>query len=855
MKVFRHAIIVLIGITILISCHEDVNSDNGESQTKTDVTIPDVYGEITGDLMGYVYTDGNTPASGAEVSMYSGATITDEYGLFSFSNIGLDAQGTLVTVSKAGLHIGAKMVYPSDDGVTAVRVHLGEIETDYSFANSVGGSTSFESSGDITFAPSTFETLGGATYDGDVAIDLEYFSQADNNFGTELLGGLRGIDGSGRDRVLGIIAGLKIYAHGSGGQEIQCRAEKIYEVQISIPTSLRATAPMKSKLWRYESGTGKYELLGEATRDGAHYLASSNKVGVLLVAEDYPLTTMCARIVDQDNLPAVGYGFLVVVNDLVCGVGSIDNEGFACAIVPSGYELSIRVLHPICNSVLLESAVGSSNDPIFIDELQIEEDREIRSGRVLCDGSPVANASILVSSNQRSYVTATSSDGSFIVDVAHLTCDPTASYDMRAVFGGEISSPIVLDGSTPQDLLIDICQSDCAYTVRYSLSRIDYCTSGDYDAVTADIDSGSGSFSYLWQNGGTGVSNTNIISGGQLCVTVQDLMTGCVTDYCEIIPTYNALEISSIISFNTDCQQNSGQIEISAEGGVKPYEYQWTGDDGFSSIEENLSNLVPGLYQLSLRDAEGCMVIVAAEVFNVLNALNSEIIDECESSEIIILEDPGYGPYQYVWSNGESTQNSLTIFSPGPYAVTVSDQNGCTRSKSFEISKAGSGIDFNLLSVCSDNIVEMLSVDPAYDYAVYSSVLSVPLMLDVADGRLSIDILLVGYDFDIEVSDAISGCASTFSISRPSFSGLSISDISDTSCSDCSDGRILFAVDDNEPCSGGCGFEEVIILDKLTGINMTSENTASELPSGVYYVVATSTEGGCYIAHEEVTVN
>lgn len=855
MKDFRHAIILLIGIIVLVSCHEDVNSDNGESQTTTDVTIPDIYTEIKGDLMGYVYTDGNTAVSGAEVSVYSGLTTTDEYGLFSFSNIGLDAQGTLVAVSKDGLHRGADMVYPSEDGVTAVRVYLSERETDFSFANSIGDSYSIESSGMITFAPSTFETLGGATYDGDVSIDLEYFSQVDSDFATELLGGLRGVDGDGRDRVLGIIAGLKIYAQGSGGQGIKCRADKTYEVRIPIPTALRASAPMKSKLWRYESGTGRYELLGEATREGDHYLANSTKIGILLIAEDYPLTTMCAHVVDQDGLPAVGYGFVIIVNDLVCGVGNTDNEGFACAIVPSGYELSISVLDPICNKVLVDASVGSSNDPIFLQVLQIDEERDIRSGQVLCDGSPVINASILVTSAQHSYVVATSSEGLFVVDVSHLICDPTASYEMRAVFDGEASNPIVLDEATPQDLVIDICKSDCEYTVGYALSRIDYCSSGDYDAVTADIDGGSGSFSYLWQNGGTGVSNTNIVSGGQLCVTVQDLMTGCITDYCEIIPTYKTLELSSIISYNTDCQQNSGQIDIAIDGGVEPYVYEWLGDNGFSSFDEDLTDLVPGLYEITLRDAEGCIVTEEVEVYSVLNTLNSEIIDECESSEIIILEDPGYGPYEYVWSNGESTQNALTIFSPGPYAVTVSDQNGCTRSKSFQISTVGSGIEFNLLSVCSDNTVELLSVDPAYNYVAFSASLTDPLILEVVDGRLSIDLFMVGYDFDLEVSDEITGCASSFRIALPYFSGLSISNISDTSCSDCADGQILFTVDDMQPCSGDCTFEEVIILDKLTGMNMSVENTAGELPSGTYYVVATSTEGGCYIAHEEVVVN
>jgi len=47
---------------------------------------------------------------------------------------------------------------------------------------------------------------------------------------------------------------------------------------------------------------------------------------------------------------------------------------------------------------------------------------------------------------------------------------------------------------------------------------------------------------------------------------------------------------------------------------------------------------------------------------------------------------------------------------------------------------------------------------------------------------------------------------------------------------------------------------EVIIIDKLTGEEVTTINEQSEMGAGTYIVIVTDENTGCYIAHQEVEI-
>ena len=49
-----------------------------------------------------------------------------------------------------------------------------------------------------------------------------------------------------------------------------------------------------------------------------------------------------------------------------------------------------------------------------------------------------------------------------------------------------------------------------------------------------------------------------------------------------------------------------GAIYITPSGGELPFQFSWTGPEGFSSTDEDLQDLAKGRYHLEISDAEGC---------------------------------------------------------------------------------------------------------------------------------------------------------------------------------------------------------------------------------------------------------
>src|SRR5690606_17017305 len=62
---------------------------------------------------------------------------------------------------------------------------------------------------------------------------------------------------------------------------------------------------------------------------------------------------------------------------------------------------------------------------------------------------------------------------------------------------------------------------------------------------------------------------------------------------------------------NTD---DSGEIIVDVVGGTEPYVFEWTGPDGFTSDEQNITDLFTGIYELTVVDTSGCTASFSTEV-------------------------------------------------------------------------------------------------------------------------------------------------------------------------------------------------------------------------------------------------
>ena len=113
---------------------------------------------------------------------------------------------------------------------------------------------------------------------------------------------------------------------------------------------------------------------------------------------------------------------------------------------------------------------------------------------------------------------------------------------------------------------------------------------------------------------------------------------------------------------------------VGASGGSVPYSYIWSNGQTTSSI----SNLIAGIYSVTITDANGCTQIAAAVVTSIGGpAANVSANVTIVSGDSTVLAASGGGNYS--WSTGETTTS--IVVSPSfttTYTIIVTDAGGCT---------------------------------------------------------------------------------------------------------------------------------------------------------------------------------
>jgi gliding motility-associated-like protein len=130
------------------------------------------------------------------------------------------------------------------------------------------------------------------------------------------------------------------------------------------------------------------------------------------------------------------------------------------------------------------------------------------------------------------------------------------------------------------------------------------CNGYNDGAVTLNVEGGTPPYNYNWQLGDytSNESNINNLFEGVYNLTVTD-NNNCVQETEATIAQPSELD-ADFIKMNPSCiGNNDGYIEIIAQGGTSPYNYEWS--EGSSSIEF-IDGLVEGEYLVTVIDANGC---------------------------------------------------------------------------------------------------------------------------------------------------------------------------------------------------------------------------------------------------------
>ncbi len=204
-------------------------------------------------------------------------------------------------------------------------------------------------------------------------------------------------------------------------------------------------------------------------------------------------------------------------------------------------------------------------------------------------------------------------------------------------------------------------------------------------SVSLSINGGVSPYQVSWNNGMTGLFVEGLAEG-MYTFTLTDFY-GCETSVMIQMNGSNGIDEVQVAAIDSYCNNNSGVISLSVEGGVAPYQYQWNHNALLQGAQA--FQLGEGIYQVTVTDNQGCTFVISKEI-HLVPAPSIAVLDVQNSlcrdgNGLIYIEGSGQGDLQYEWTSGVSNGPLADMLSAGTYRVTVTDENACTTIENFII--------------------------------------------------------------------------------------------------------------------------------------------------------------------------
>jgi len=424
---------------------------------------------------------------------------------------------------------------------------------------------------------------------------------------------------------------------------------------------------------------------------------------------------------------------------------------------------------------------------------------------------------------------------------SYLWSNGSTAFEITNVPAGPYSVVVTGSGGVTQSAGVTLTQPT-PLVITTTVVDTARCNNGPTGKLKVSTAGGMAPYSYLWSTGATADSVFNV-PGGNYTVTVTD-SNGCTAQKIITLPSFPSISLTAVVTAVTCNGGTNGAIDLTVAGGVPGFTYLWTRNGIPVGTTQDLTNRTIGSYTVVVTDSKGCTAALTRTIGQpgpiTLTVSTTQPSCNGGSNGIINLTVGGgvaLPVSSYFWSSGQTTED-LNGVSAGNYVVTVTDANGCIRSRSFSLAQPAAVIP---VAVATD-ITCFGLVDGSIDVTVTGG--TGPGTYDFIWDFGSTDEDQTGLDagtYTVEVTDA-NGCTGTTSatVNSPALLILSLNSVN-VSCLNGSNGSITPVV------SGG------VTPYTYQWSNSATTQNVSGLTAGTYEVTVTDSNGCTASALDTIT--
>ena len=430
-------------------------------------------------------------------------------------------------------------------------------------------------------------------------------------------------------------------------------------------------------------------------------------------------------------------------------------------------------------------------------------------------------------------LTATANGGSMAMGYTYAWSNSQSGQIISTLGAGSYSVTVTDGNSCTASASTTITGPSAALSIDISATNNTLTCSNLSATITATVTGGTEGYTYNWSNSGTN-NTSEVTAPGSYTVVVTDA-NGCSIEATQTITEDKTAPTVTIDNDATELNCNRTSIVLTATGSDASYVWSNGGTNAANTVT------APATYTVTATGSNGCTSDASTTITQVDNPTVSVTASEIqcygESTTFTANANGGAAPYSYSWQDDLGSGQTLEA-QAGTYAVTVTDNNGCTASangtasQSTQLTASISSPTNVSCNGASDGSATVTANGGTTDYTyLWSNNATTPTINGLAAGT-----------YNVTITDANS-CTATASttITQPEALTASITASANASCNGASDGSATVTANGGTPD-----------YTYLWSNNATTPSV-SDLAAGNYSVTVTDANGCTATANAIIT--